>query len=549
MLDAPTFNVPLGSEISGDDPLGLAPVNERLYGSVLPGINNVVRYVRIYAMLCWATLRVEEYLQKNGSGLTTKEVTSLFDGMREKIELLVTWVNLDIRSQGGLVGTRRRFPEDERSVTLTFDFFGTNEAAYMSAVQYRPSVTNGLGFLETRAHDTFACTEVGLRLAQAMDAALRSSPHYKWLGNIKARTARRAQVLELKKALDLEHPRRAEQDVFLARLVPVKAEGEDESLDANRRAGMVLALRAVAATNAMNRRRKRARVGASERDVRTAMARGCASDGGSFDLTGIEKAQAKWAVLQLRQYQRACVEAFYVGLEYLLSGAVALQDRSINGLAEYMGVLAEETFKERGRFAVGDLEKKMRSLQGNRASLYQAALAQSEADVFQRRRDLLDSKPDVSEGSGMPLLGEAVNGLVFCAVEARNLGAQERMRPYLALDPDKLPLAAMPPLIDRYQARPVRELVAHLVRNNVIDRHYQVVAMRSRSADEKNRFRFVEMEDGLRRFDESRNLPGLTEAEDRLARALDLLEQCDVLEQDEGGYMLTSRGSELLALH
>ena len=188
MLDAPTFNVPLSSEISGDDPLGLAPVNERLYGSVLPGINNVVRYIRIYALLCWATQRVEEHLKKNSNGLTTKQVTALFDGMREKVELLVTWANLDIKARGGLVGTLRKYPADERIVNLTFDAFGTNEAAYMSAVQYRPSVTNGLGFLEARAHDTFACTAAGRELADAIDAALRASPHYKWFANIKART-------------------------------------------------------------------------------------------------------------------------------------------------------------------------------------------------------------------------------------------------------------------------------------------------------------------------------------------------------------------------
>jgi hypothetical protein len=544
MLDAPTFNVPLGSEISGDDPLGLAPVNERLYGSVLPGINNVVRYVRVYALLCWATQRAEEYVKRNSRGLTTKQVTALFDSMREKIELLVTWANLDIRGRGGLVGTQRKFPKDERSVTLTFDAFGTNEAAYMSAVQYRPSVTNGLGFLEARAHDTFACTEAGRELAEAMDGALGTSPHYKWLGNIKAR-----QVLELKKVLDLERPRRAEQVVFLARLVPGKAEAEDVSLDANRRAGMVLALRSVATINAMNRRRKRTRIGASESDVRAAMARGCAADGTVLDLAGIEKAQAKWAVLQLRQFQRACVEAFYVGLEYLLSGKVALQDRSINGVAEYMGVLAEETAKKGARLTVGDLEKKTRSLQGKHATLYAAALGEPGADVFERRVALLESELEVSEGYGMPLLGEAVSGLVFCAAEARNLGAEQRMRPYLALDPDKMPLAAMPHLINRYQTRPVREFAAHIVRNEVIDRHYQVVALRSRTADEKNRFRFVETEDGLRRFDESRNLPRLIEAQDRLARALDLLEQCDLLERDDGGYVVTGRGSALLALH
>ena len=65
MFNAPTFNIPLGSEVSGDDPLGLAPVNERLYGSVFPGINNVVRYIRVYSLLSWASWKFKEYLIKH----------------------------------------------------------------------------------------------------------------------------------------------------------------------------------------------------------------------------------------------------------------------------------------------------------------------------------------------------------------------------------------------------------------------------------------------------------------------------------------------------
>ncbi|HUO44891.1 MAG TPA: hypothetical protein VMT94_08295 [Burkholderiales bacterium] len=139
----------------------LAPVNERLYGSVFPGINNVVRYIRIYSLLCWATWRFEDYLHKNASSLTTSEVTDLFKGMQEKVELLVTWANIGRNGVRGLVGTRRNFPNNNKQVALRFDAFGSNEAAYMSAVQYRPSITNGLGFLEIRQHDTFACTKVG----------------------------------------------------------------------------------------------------------------------------------------------------------------------------------------------------------------------------------------------------------------------------------------------------------------------------------------------------------------------------------------------------
>jgi hypothetical protein len=542
MFDAPTFNIPLGSEVSGDDPLGLAPVNERLYGSVFPGINNVVRYILIYALLCWAAWRVEEHLRKQAKCLTTMEVTDLFESMQEKVELLVTWANVGREDVTGLVGTRRKFPEDDRRVTMRFETFGTNEAAYMAAVQYGPSITNGLGFLEARAHDTFGCTESGKQLAEALDHSLRASPHYKWLSDVTGLSARRSQVMALRPLLDVLQPRKIQQQVFLSRLIPECVDGEDKSLDANRRSGMQLALRAIESVNAWNGRRKRASTGASEDEVRAAMSRGCSPDGRQFDLSGVELAQAKWAVLQLRQYQRACFEAFYVGLEFVLSGQVDILDRSKAGVAAFMGRLCEEAFEGKRKPLVRHIEEAVRESQGDSSSLFRAALKEVKADVFECRYRLLDTEIEVMDGNRMPLLAEAAQGLVFCSVEAGNLASDPRMRPYLRLDEDKIPLSKMPELVAKFGARPIKELAAHIVRHNVIARHYEIVALRSRQGDEKNRFRFVESDTGLRRYDDSRGLPGLTEARDRLARVLDLLEQSSLLEQDNSGYVVTKRG-------
>jgi hypothetical protein len=272
------------------------------------------------------------------------------------------------------------------------------------------------------------------------------------------------------------------------------------------------------------------------------MARGCSPDGRQFDLSGVERAQAKWAVLQLRQYQRACFEAFYVGLEFVLSGHVDIPDRSKAGVVAFMGRLCEEAFEGKRKPLVRHIEEAVRESQGDSSSLFRAALKEVEADVFECRSRLLDTEIEVMDGDGMPLLAEAAQGLVFCSVEAGNLAADPRMRPYLRLDEDKMPLSKMPEFIARFSARPISELAAHIVRHDVIERHYEIVALRSRQGDEKNRFRFVESDTGLRRYDDSRGLPGLTEAQDRLARALDLLEQCSLLVQDDSGYVLTQRG-------
>jgi len=543
MFNAPTFNIPLGSEVSGDDPLGLAPVNERLYGSVFPGINNVVRYIRVYSLLSWASWKFKEYLIKHPAGLSTEDVTNLYRQIHEKIELLITWSNNESGTIVGLVGTNRVFPDDDRLVNLCFEAFGSNEAAYMAAVQYRPSITNGLSFLQGAEHDTFICTHDGELLAKAVDDVLRSSSHYEWLSNITASKVRRSQVIELSPMLDLLKPSEQEKSIFLSRLIPEIDNAEDESLDANRRAGMILTLRAILSINTSNRQNKVVDIGASEAQIRAVMARGCGLDGNLLNLDGVDVTQAKWAVLQLRQYQRACYEAFYIGLEYVLSDLNNIADRSKTGVALLMGELCERAFESGKELVVKDLNQEVIKLQGEYETLYQAALVETKADVFSRRLELLDSDVEVSEEYGMPLLAHAIEGLVFCAKEVENLMLNKRMRPYLRLDEDKKSLASLPGLVSKFKDSPIREMVIHVVMRDVIDRHYEVVAMRSRNGDEKNRFRFIESDVGLRRYDDSRGLPSLNEAQDRLARALDLLEQCELLIRNDQGYILTAHGN------
>lgn len=548
MLDKPTFNLPLGAEVSGDDPLGLAPVNERLYGSVLPGINNVVRFIRVYGILCWAAWQVEEYLAARGQKMSSEDVHEFSSSIFEKVELVLTWCHLDqdAREPGDLVGANRKFPTDEKRVKLRFESFGTNEAAYLSAVQYRPSVTNGLGFLEGREHDTFGCTDVGKELAHALDASLMKSPDYNWLKNPRAFATTRSQVLGFLPYLNLRKPTRQEQAIFRSRLIPETEDAEDDSLDANRRAGMILVLRAVAATNGVYQRRRRAEIGANEDEVRAAMARGCSFDGRPLNLLHVEKAQAKWATLQLRQYQRACYEAFYVAIEVLLSGLYEMPDRSVRGLAIHIGNLASKGLVGGMKGTVSNLVQEIKKLQGDTPSLYMAGLKENTLDVFQLRKELLGLDPKEMEDGAMPLVSQAVWGLIFCAVEAGNLRKDRRFVPYLRLDDDKKPLYSMPELLDRFSKSHTKDFVAHIVQQDVVARHFEVVSNRAGSGDEKNRFRFVQFDDGLRRYDEERNLPGLGEAQDRLARALQLLEQCQLLKKDGNGYVVTAQAQQYL---
>ena len=101
---------------------------------------------------------------------------------------------------------------------------------------------------------------------------------------------------------------------------------------------------------------------------------------------------------------------------------------------------------------VGVGEELIRDLPGKQPSLYLAALKESEADVFECRRELPDTEIEVLNGKEMPLLAQALQGLVFCAIEAGNLAADNSMQPYLGLDDDKRALAKMPELVARFSS-------------------------------------------------------------------------------------------------
>ena len=71
MRDAPIYADAVQREVVGDDPLGLAPTNERLYNSAFPGFNNYVRHIRVYSAICWMTRQVALALER-GAAKTDK---------------------------------------------------------------------------------------------------------------------------------------------------------------------------------------------------------------------------------------------------------------------------------------------------------------------------------------------------------------------------------------------------------------------------------------------------------------------------------------------
>ena len=328
MLAAPTFNLPPESKSQGGDPLGLEAPNLRLMGSVLSGMNNTVRYVRVYALLCWACWQAKRYCDTSGIAIASPESRVLFRNMLEKVQLVITWAHIELKDSVQLVGLRApKFPTGDGPAQLTLSAFGIGGEVYMDPGQYRPSVVTYFGFL--RGVGVWMCTdECGLALAHAMEASLAKSPLHAWLANPTALTATRQEVQSLLPFIDLRAPTPLEQAAFRQRLIPDTADPEETDLDANRRAGMLLVLRACNEIASGQVREGLPVVGATEEEIRATMAVGKAPDGTPFNLDGIASAQAKWAVLQLRQYQRTCYEAIYTCVHQALSEDLEPEERS-----------------------------------------------------------------------------------------------------------------------------------------------------------------------------------------------------------------------------
>lgn len=152
---------------SSVDPLGTASVNMNLYRQVFPGINNRARYIRVYSALCWQVQQVLDTIE--GRNLPDEAIQEAFNRGLEKMQLLLVWSNTALEERiTQLPGSQRLWPKDNEPEQLNFrripsakaatileedeEADAPKGAAFMSAPEYQPSITQGLGFLIPHAH-------------------------------------------------------------------------------------------------------------------------------------------------------------------------------------------------------------------------------------------------------------------------------------------------------------------------------------------------------------------------------------------------------------
>jgi hypothetical protein len=559
MLNGPVFTAEPPRSTGGDF-LGMGVVGERLYGGVFPGLNNAVRHVRPYAALCWMVHRIREQAFAAGK----VEPAELRRQMRQgiwKMQLLINWVAKLDDMQGYPGGNR--FKDDPEHVLLKKESWPGIDVSSGIRPGTNPACVNGFRFLDQGkpglkdVRDTYSCTEAGIALAGAYDAAVQAlDPELaKWLADPDALACTKAQVEALRPVLQLDLPSSLECDEFLRQFVGAEFERADAE-GRERRKGIVLALRAMAALEEEG-------TAPTVEMIRHAMAAGVTPGGTGIRLDGVEAIQVRWCVLQLRALQRLAMEAL-----------LALAERQI--------VAAEGSRAPR---RLGDIAEAVASLlsPGGRGSLLptveenmawirrqQGGYPLAQAAAMVERIDRIDPaflKARLRKSVGHKAAGwgqaarDAVWTLIFCAVEVENLRSVPGAKAMLAWDEGRVSLGSLSALVKKCGGEPVHILARRVVESLVVNQHLKVAVERSAgSQDGKTRFVFSQERDGLARTAHGRGVRFLevAEASDILFHALLMLENCGQLsyaaseyspansQRFDAVFTLTGAGRELL---
>lgn len=556
-LDKPYFTDPLTDNFVLD-PLGTNGVVESLYRSVFPGINNVVAFIRVYSAICWMVRKIDETARRKRA----PDIEALSKDGLEKIQLLLGWYNVrqNIR---GLAGGGRLYPkghtkvklstkvivgvQDQKAMDRDPDYEPNSGANFLQAVQYGPSIINGIPCLKvTGIRGAYLLTDAGEKLADAYEKAIAKHPHRDWLADIGKLHISDEEVAKMGGMLDLRSPSQGEIDAFIEQYYPESVGGL--TLGPNweyRQQGLTLALRAVYAEQKTSIHKD----GVPENVIRFAMARGCTHDGGyELTLDNCAQAQSWWASLQLRQYVRIAQGVLLRLCESWVHRAVLTnKPREILDCSQGLGEKLLTLLPENTRQDVASLIKMMEDWRGDAPTLYAAG---PQLKYEQRIESLMDYLLSVryfghNADEEDEALRSAYIALLYCASEANNFRAD----PYFdqALENEQLTLGKLTDVMLEYMHDSPSSFMAHIVQHYVLLQHFSIVQERA-ARDGRSRYVLLKGDIGLERTGNGESFVGIDLMQDRLRNALLLVAQCGLLAHNEeaGTFSLTPKGLQRL---
>lgn len=552
-LDKPYFTDPVTDNLV-DDPLGTDAAVEALYRSVFPGINNVVAYIRVYSAICWMVRQIE--ITARDTGDPDIEMLSL-NGL-EKIQLLLGWYNVR-QNIKGLAGGGRLYPEGRTKVKLSMkvivgaqdqkaldhdpDYEPSSGANFLQAVQYGPSIINGMPCLKkTAIRGAYLLTEAGEKLADAYEKAIAKHPRRDWLADIDKQYISDNEVTKMGGMLDLLNPSKEEIAAFMEQYYPESPDGL--TLGPNweyRHQGLTLALRAIEA----EQRTKSYKAGVPENVIRFAMARGCSHDGKYLlKVDDCAQAQSWWASLQLRQYLRIAQGVLLRLCESWVHRAVVTnKPRDILDCAQSLGEMLLTLLPTSARQSVASTIKVMEQSRGNEQTLYAAGPKLKDEQRIESLLDYLLSVSDFAHNSDAEgqALRSAYIALLYCASEANNFQTDQYFDQ--ALENERLSLGKLARVVSAHVNDSPAAFMAHVIQHYVLLQHFGVVQKRA-SRDGRSRYVLLKGDRGLERMGKSEDFVGVGLMTDRLGHALLLAAQCELLVQneDDGTFSLTREG-------
>lgn len=521
------------------DPLGFAAGTERLYNTIYPGYNNVVRHLRVYSSLCWMAHTVGESL-KSDPPASDAEAKERQNCALEKIQIVFLWANEGQVSGLQVAGASRDFPVTNELVQLGFKYWQNNFASLLDAVAYGPSITNGLGFL----NQELLCTPAGKALAAAFEKNLPTDVNLGWLRDVNVLHARRSQIKRIQSAFDLRSPRQAEKDAFLAAFFPKNQANLTSDRAKNRWAGIHLTLASIAAAPSS---------GATETEIRGTMARGISLSEVRVVQPGLEEMQSVWAILQLQQLQRLSTETLF-GAVLLWIERNQLTGAGVDDCANAMCKSAEQEYRKHGIVSSADLEAFLVGFQGSGGSFYEAAWKApgTPADVLEYLNVVGSADSLQWIGCNCRAVAEAVTALTFVAIETLNLLRSDKHRDLLnELSAERGSLLSMARSQQRLQGEPIGKWIAHLIVDWTFARYFEVVTSRSEGPNGKLRFAFATGERGLEMCGPHAEPFQPSFSQDKLRHTLLLCIQCGLVRSvgvgDEATYSLTATGRSRVA--
>ncbi|MCO4861244.1 hypothetical protein MKD38_06145 [Cupriavidus sp. WGlv3] len=552
-LDKPYFTDPLTDNFVLD-PLGTNAAVEALYRSVFPGINNVVAFIRVYSAICWMVRQIDETARRKRD--PDIEALSL-DGL-EKIQLLLGWYNVRQKIRG-LAGGGRIYPEGRTKVKLSTkvivgpqdqkamerdpDYEPSPGANFLQAVQYGPSIFNGMPCLKvTGVRGAYLLTDAGEKLADAYEKAIAKHPRRDWLADIDKQHVSDEEVAEMGGMLDLLSPSQAEIDAFTEQYYPESPDGL--TLGPNweyRQQGLTLALRAIYAEQKTSAYKD----GVPENVIRFAMARGLTHDG-SYELAldDCVQAQSWWASLQLRQYVRIAQGVLLRVCESWVHRAVVTnKPREILDCAQGLGEKLLTLLPENSSKDVASLVKMLEDWRGNEPTLFAAGPNLEYAQRIESQLEYLQSVRYFAHNSEEEdqALRCAYVALLYCASEARNF----RTDPYFdqALENEQLTLGKLTDVMLVHMHDSPAAFMAHIIQHYVLLQHFGIVQERA-ARDGRSRYVLLKGDHGLERTGDGEDFVGIDLLMDRLRHALLLAAQCGLLVHNEGAgaFSLTAEG-------